>query len=337
VITVSARKIGTAFNNPVLRDLTLLLIGLLLLGQVIKMHWMVNFMIFCIFVLSYDLLYGYMGHLSFGHMLYYGTGAYGTAMWLAYGNNNPVLALMVGVLAASVTAAILALIVVRTHGASFALINMAFNEIGLFAVHSLLSDYTYGEDGLSCTANKLFGFINFYEDLHAFIITLAILLLVFWLLRLLTRSPYGVMIRSIRENENRVKFIGYNTYFYKWITFVVASTIAALAGSIFALVQGFVSPVAISPFGNVDVIFAVLIGGAGNLYGAVIGGIIFMLIKNYLPVLIPELEKVVTFTVPQWEMWLGIVLLIIVFALRAGVVGFMRDRWLSWRPMRGVS
>lgn len=337
MITVSARKIGTAFNNPVLRDLTLLLIGLLLLGQVIKMHWMVNFMIFCIFVLSYDLLYGYMGHLSFGHMLYYGTGAYGTAMWLAYGNNNPVLALMVGVLAASVTAAILALIVVRTHGASFALINMAFNEIGLFAVHSLLSDYTYGEDGLSCTANKLFGFINFYEDLHAFIITLAILLLVFWLLRLLTRSPYGVMIRSIRENENRVKFIGYNTYFYKWITFVVASTIAALAGSIFALVQGFVSPVAISPFGNVDVIFAVLIGGAGNLYGAVIGGIIFMLIKNYLPVLIPELEKVVTFTVPQWEMWLGIVLLIIVFALRAGVVGFMRDRWLSWRPMRGVS
>ena len=320
-----------------LRDLAFITAGFVGLAIAMKMHWATDFMIFCIFVLSYDLLYGYMGHLSFGHMLYFGAGAYGGAIWLAHVNANPLLALMAGVFSGAILSAFLGLIALQTHGASFALINMAFNEIGYFLIHSALSDYSFGEDGLSCTAGKLFGLIDFYNEHHAFIFVLVLLLLVFWLLRTLSRSPFGVLVRSIKEDEKRVKFLGYNTMTYKWITFVTASILAALAGGMFTLIQGFVSPVAISPFGNVDVIFAVLIGGAGNLYGALIGGVAFMLIKNFLPLLIPELEKAVTFQVPQWEMWLGIVLLIIVFALREGVVGFIRKKWQGRRPAKVVS
>lgn len=301
--------------------------GLIVLSLVIKVHWLTDFMIFFILVLSFDLLYGFMGHLSFGHMLYFGAGAYGAAIWLVHGSRDPLTALAAGILAAALLATVLGLIVIRTHGASFALINMAFNEIGHFAVQSPLSGITHGEDGMSCSAGTLFGAVNLYHDGAAFAVVAVALIATFALLRLLTASPYGVLIRSIRENERRVAFLGYNTRRYKWITFVIAACIAALSGGLFTLVQGFVSPRVISPFGNVDVIFAVLIGGAGTLYGALIGGTVFMLIKNFLPVLIPELARLVNLKLPQWEMWLGIVLLVIVFSVRRGIVGTVRAKW----------
>jgi branched-chain amino acid transport system permease protein len=315
-------------------EVALIAIGILLLSTTIKLHWLTDFIIFFILVLSFDLLYGYMGHLSFGHMLYYGAGAYGTALFLVYVGKDPVAALLAGVVVAALLAAVLGLIVMRTHGASFALINMALNEIGYFVIQSPLSKFTHGEDGLSSSAGKLFGVINLYDDVSAFVLLGIMLLLVFAFLRVLTTSPFGLLVRSLKENERRVAFLGYDTFRSKWLTFVIASTLAALAGGLFTLVRGFVSPLVISPLGNVEVIFAVLIGGAGNLYGAVIGGAIFMLIKNFLPVAIPEVSKAIGATLPQWEMWLGIILLIIVFSVRQGVVGVIRNRWQSLRHAR---
>lgn len=315
-------------------ELVVIAAGFVLVAIFMRVHWTTNFMIFCMLVLSYDLLYGYMGHLSFGHMLYFGAGAYATGLWLVRMNMNCLQAILAGVLCAALIAAILGCIVVRTHGATFALINMAFNEIGYFVVYSALRDYTHGEDGLSCSANPILGIIDPYDEYHAFGLVLVLLLAVFWFLRRLTGSSYGILIRSIKENEKRVSFLGYNTSVFRWLTFVIASSLAGLAGGVFAVVQGFVSPMAISSFGNVEIIFAVLIGGAGNLYGALIGGVIFMVIKNFLPVMIPGAQKLVNFTIPQWELWLGIVLLIIVFALREGVVGFCEAKLSAIRVRR---
>jgi branched-chain amino acid transport system permease protein len=337
-VTVSSRT-GLRPASPwaLAGELGLVAAGLLLLALVIKVHWLTDFMIFFILVLSFDLLYGFMGHLSFGHMLYFGAGAYGAALWLVYGSKGPLTALAAGIVLAALLAAVLGGIVMRTHGASFALINMAFNEIGHFAIQSPLSSVTHGEDGLSCTADRIFGVVNLNRDAWAFGFAAVMLLAVFALLRALTRSPYGILVRSIRENEQRVKFLGYDTFRYKWATFVIASTVAGLAGGMFTLVQGFVSPRVISPFGNVDVIFAVLIGGAGTLYGALIGGTVFMLIKNFLPVLIPELSKLLNMKLPQWEMWLGVVLLVIVFSARRGIVGTLQAKWSARRTAGGVA
>lgn len=325
-------SVQPATRGRLLHELALIAAGLLLLSLVIRVHWMADFAVFFILVLSFDLLYGYMGHLSFGHMLYFGVGAYGAALWLVYGNASAWAALAVGLAAAAAMAALLGSVVLRTYGASFALINMAFNEIGHFLVQSPLSAYTLGEDGLSCSADPLFGVIFLYEDRWAFAFSGAVLLAVYALLRLLTRSPFGLLVRSIRENESRVRFLGYDTFRFKWITFVIASTIAALAGGLFTLVQGFVSPRVISPFGNVDVIFAVLIGGAGSLAGALIGAAAFLAIKNFLPVIIPELSRLLDVKLPQWEMWLGIVLLAIVFSLRGGIVGTVQARLRKRKP-----
>lgn len=314
------------FRGKLWIEITFLAMAFGLLSMFMSSYWVVDFMIFCIFVLAFDLLYGYMGHLTFGIMLYYGTGAYTTALWLSLANQNAALAVMAAILVTALLSALLGAIAIKTKHAAFALINMAFNEIGFFFVRSFLKDITNGDDGLSCNADPLFGIIDFYNTNHIFFLLLFVLLAVFYVLKRLTGSPYGIAIRCIKENEERVGFLGYNTAFYKWVTFVISSVLAGLAGCLFALSQGFVSPEVMSPFGNIDVIFSALIGGAGYLYGGLVGALVFMLIKNYLPIWTSEIGTALPFDIPQWEMWLGIVLLFIVFVWPRGIVGLIREK-----------
>lgn len=294
----------------------LIIMGIfLLLAPILSVHRITDFMIFCIFALSFDLLYGYMGRLSFGHLLYFGTGAYCAGLFLKYINPHPLLAILVGLLAAIILAMILGFIVVRTTGACFALMNLAFNHIGFFLVLSPLRKITNGEDGFGISASPV-GFLNFNSRPIMFAFTLGCLLLVFYFLRRLTSSPYGVLIRSIKEDENRVRFLGYNTFIYKWLTFVFAGGIAGLAGTLAALNYNFVNPNVMDVHSNVGAVFACLIGGAGYLYGALAGGILYMIISNFLPIYIH-----------RWEMFLGISLLLITFRFRKGVWGYIQSKF----------
>ena len=287
--------------------------GFVVLMPLISIHRVTDFMIFCIFALSFDHLYGYMGRLSFGHLLYLGTGAYVFGLLLKYFQSNAFLAILLGVLAAGLLGMLLGLIMVRTTGACFSLMALAFNQIGFFMVLSPLKGITDGENGFGAHAQSI-GFLNFNSKITLFILTLLFLLLVFYFLKRLTTSPYGILVRSIKEDENRVRFLGYNTYFYKWLTFVIASLIAGLAGTLTALNYRFVNPNVMDVHQNVGVVFACLIGGAGNLYGAIIGGVAYMLISNFLAIYIQ-----------RWEMFLGIALLIIVFRFRKGIWGSIQN------------
>jgi len=288
-------------------------IGFLILMPLISIHRVTDFMIFCIFALSFDLLYGYMGRLSFGHLLYLGTGAYVFGLFIKYFQGNVFLAVLLGVLAAGLIGMLLGLVMVRATGACFSLMALAFNHIGFFLVLSPLKHITNGEDGFGAHAKSI-GFLNFNNKVTMFILTLLLLLLVFYILKRLTTSPYGILVRSIKEDENRVRFLGYNTYFYKWVTFVIASSIAGLAGTLTALNYKFVNPNVMDVHQNVGVVFACLIGGAGNLYGAIIGGVAYMMISNYLAIYIH-----------RWEMFLGLSMLIIVFKFRKGIWGNIQD------------
>ncbi len=287
----------------------------LIVTPLLSVHRVTDFMIFCIFAMSFDLLYGYMGRLSFGHMLYLGTGAYCCGLFMKYVSGNPLLAILIGAAFAGLLGVLLGLIIVRTTGACFALINLAFNHIGFFLVLSPLREITRGEDGFGVSVSKL-GLLNFGSRPIMFAFVLFCLLLVYYLLRRLTSSPYGILIRSIKEDETRVRFLGYNTFFYKWLTFVIAGSIAGLAGSLTALNYNYVNPNAMDVHSNVGVVFACLIGGAGHLYGAIVGGMIYMVISNFLPIYIY-----------RWEMFLGFSLLIIVFRFRMGVWGYFQRFW----------
>ena len=161
-------------------------------------------MIFCIFVIGFDLLYGHMGQLSFGHMLYLGAGAYGCGMFAYHIYPDPFLSLLAGVILGALVAALLGPLVVKTRQAAFALLNLALNEVGAYLVLSPWHKWTGGEDGLSLFFKK-YGFINFGESTFRFYFCLGSLLLVVYLVLLLVRSPYGSLLKAIKENEVRVR------------------------------------------------------------------------------------------------------------------------------------
>lgn len=310
-------ELPNTFQNPPIKEnhiVEILAIAafFLLVTPLLSVHRVTDFMIFCIFAMSFDLLYGYMGRLSFGQMLYLGAGAYGCGLFIKYINGNPLLAIIGGIALAGLLAMLLGLIIVRTTGACFALINLAFNQIGFFLVLSPLRSITRGEDGFGVSASQI-GFLNFGSRPIMYGAVLLALLFVFYFLRRLTAAPYGIMIRSIKEDETRVRFLGYNTFLYKWLTFVLTGTIAGLAGALTALNYNYVNPNSMDVHANVGVVFACLIGGAGNLYGAILGGVIYMLISNFLAIYIY-----------RWEMFLGFSLLIIVFKFRMGVWGYIQ-------------
>ncbi len=318
-------KLGQAVELPlqfkhhlpkerILLEMGIIAAGFVLLAPILKVQRTTDFMLFCIFVLSFDLLYGYMGRLSFGHMLFLGAGAYGAGLCIRYMTKDPLVAILAGIVTAGLLAMLVGPIIVRTTGACFALINLAFNQVGFFLVLSVLRKITRGEDGLGVVPSKLF-FLNLGNRSVMFGFVLFFLLLTFYVLRRATTSPYGILVRSIKEDETRVKFLGYNTFLYKWLTYVLAGCVAGLAGTLSAMNYGYVNPNFMDTHRNVDVIFADLIGGAGNLYGSIIGGVIYMVISNYLAIYIP-----------RWEMVLGTALLILVFRFRQGIWGYVRKK-----------
>lgn len=295
-------------------DMAIIAAGFIVLVPILGLNRTTDFIIFCIFVLGYNLLYGYMGRLSFGHMLYLGTGAYTITLFTEHVCKNPFLAILAGICAGALVGVILGPIIVRTSGACFALINLAFDQVGYFLVVVALSKYTGGEDGMSAYFSKV-SFLDFGKKPVILGFVLFCLLLTYYLLKKFTSSPYGVLIKSIKENETRVKFLGYNTFGYKWLTFIISTSVSAFAGALSILNYGYVTPSFIDPSRAVEVIFATLIGGAGSLHGAIIGGVVYMAISNYLASYIP-----------RWEMCLGFALLIIVFRFRSGIWGFISEK-----------
>ena len=278
--------------------------------------------------MSWDLLYGCMGRLSFGHYLYFGAGAYGAGLFIKYISANPLTAILSGIIIAAILAMILGILTVRATGACFSMINAAFNRVGWFIVLSPLQWLTAGEDGFGIFPARL-GVIDFDLPEFRFWFILGSLLIVLWLLRTLISSPYGLVVRSIKENETRVQFLGYNTFKYKWITFVIACTIAGFSGALNALNYGYVNPNSVDIHANVGVVFACLLGGAGHFYGAIIGGCVYMLISNYLPLYFS-----------RWELFLGLTLLLIVFRFRLGILGTIQTWWgnlVTTNPQRMIT
>ncbi|MFV2081717.1 MAG: branched-chain amino acid ABC transporter permease [bacterium] len=306
-------------NQSVLRtlekfSLPLVAAAFLLLAPILTVQRTTDFIIFSIFVLAYDLLYGYMGRLSFGHMLYLGVGAYAVALFAEHVSANPFLAILAALASGVAVGLLLGPIIVRTTGACFALINLAFNQVGFFLALTAFAKWTGGEDGMAAFFDTVW-ILNFDNRYTVFGFSLFSLILVVFLMRRLTRSPFGILLRMIKENETRVQFLGYNTHRYKLLAFILSTTIAAFSGALTILNYTYVTPSFIDTTRNVEVIFASLIGGAGSVFGALLGGVSYMAISNYLPNY-----------VQRWEMFLGIALLLLVFRFQTGLWGFIVAR-----------
>jgi branched-chain amino acid transport system permease protein len=300
-------------RNSLTFAIGVIIVGFMIFAYSASVNKVTDFVIFCIYVLGFDILYGHLGRISFGHTLYLGTGAYGAAMCAKYLVPDPFLAIAVGVTAGALVGLILGPIAVKTKGAAFALINVAFNQLGYFIVLVALAKYTGGEDGVSLDFRH-YGFVNFSNVHFLFAFCLASLVAVYYLMHRLYSSAFGAMLLGIKENETRVRFLGYNTQAYKLAAFIISTSVSAFAGSLFVINYGFANPGFMDPARNVEVIFAALIGGPGTEFGAVVGGTSYMVISNYL-------AKYIT----RWEMFLGAALLVIAFGFRKGIMGYVRE------------
>jgi branched-chain amino acid transport system permease protein len=304
----------------------------------------------CIFIVlacSYDLLLGYAGIVSFAHTLFFGIGAYAVAIALARGNAGwGVLALGTGagVLLAATLAGAIALLSLRVKDIFFAMITLA---LAAFAqvLASQWRDLTGGEDGLTYSvpellapahrllAQPLRGVRIDGRILTYYLIFAVALALVLVLLRLVN-SPFGLVLQGIRENAFRAAALGYPVVLYRALASAIAAAIAAVAGVMMALLLRYTGPDSVLSFAMMmDVLLMVVIGGAGTLYGPVLGAVLLVLAQNYLQpllqaaVALPLLGRVLN--PDRWLLWLGVLFIAVVMFAPAGIAGTLRQRRLN--------
>jgi branched-chain amino acid transport system permease protein len=294
--------------------MSLLLIVALILGRVLfpsKMTFITELSIFTIYVMGCNLLYGYLGMVSFGQPFYLGVGAYGTAIYLAYLGTSPIIAMFVGMGVGLIIGLLLGPFFVRLRGDYFALVNAATCAIGLFIVEKLLLPITRGDDGLwyrSRMAKTIL--LDIRQPANFFFFALLVLFITLILFKYMDRSVLGISFRAIKVNERKMRFLGYSTFKIKWIGFTIASILSALSGALFAINFGFVNPHLGSPHRAAEVLVATLLGGAGTIYGPFFGSFAFLGIRD-----------IVSKYIVRWELLVGILTVIVLFRFGKGIWG----------------
>lgn len=305
--------------------------------------------IFIVLVASYDLLIGYTGIVSFAHTMFFGLGAYGTAIALRQmgpGWDAVIVGGGLGVLAAAVLAALIGVLSLRVKAIFFAMVTLAAASV-MLVLASQLSNITNGEDGLVYQVPDLFkpatklltnpdGSVMrlFGEPLNgkiaAYYFVFVSCALLFWLLLRIVRSPLGTVLEAIRENEMRAEAIGYRVVAYRTAVFVLAAVIAALAGVLWALWLKYTGPDSTLSFDiMIDILLMVVIGGMGTMVGSVIGVVLMSLAQFYLKDVM-EFAAGATSGVPilphllepdRWLLWLGLIFILLVYFFPAGIAG----------------
>jgi branched-chain amino acid transport system permease protein len=282
----------------------------------------IEVLIWGLFGLSLDFLMGYTGMVSLGHAMFFGIGAYTAVLTVLNITPLAIVALGLVVAISAVTALVVGYVSTRVTGIYFALITLGFAEL----LHSSLFNFeftggsnglfgatpTYGVPGFAIDITTIsvgFGGIRVHGEFLFFYIALAFLVGSYLLLRRVLRSPFGRVLRGIRENEERVRFAGYNTVTYKRQAFVISGTMAGLAGGLFGLHWGFVAPSVAHWLNSGEVLIMVITGGIGTLYGSIVGAGFFI-----------GADEILSKYFEQSRMLLGIIFVLFVIFLPGGLV-----------------
>lgn len=277
--------------------------------------------ILALFALSYDLLLGITGLLSFGHQMFFAVGAYGTGIMLqSFGWS--LFATFLGVLVAGVLQALLfGVVLPRVQGITFALVTLGIASMFWIVIQSPeVGDYTGADVGLQGTSGFVPEWINTNDNRFRFYLLALIVLVFFYLLyRRIVASPTGAVLVANRENEDRALMLGYNTFWFKLFALLVSSITAAIAGMLWAMHQPIVTPTVASLGWMVAVLLMVLIGGIGTLSGAIVGAAVYRLLSFYLERWFGGAAALV----------LGVAYVLLVLFLPYGIVGTWRLKRLD--------
>ncbi|MFT3953671.1 MAG: branched-chain amino acid ABC transporter permease [Piscinibacter sp.] len=282
--------------------------------------FMMKALCFAIFACAFNLLLGYTGLLSFGHAAYLGAAAYGTGWLVKSAGWSPELGVLGGTLFAAAIGLVVGAIAIRRQGIYFAMITLAMAQMVYFVW--LQAPFTGGEDGLQgVPRGKLFGLLDLANDTVLYFVVLAVFVAVFLFIVRIVHSPYGQVLKAIRENEPRAVSLGYDVDKYKLLAFVLSTGLAGLAGSLKTLVLGFATLSDAHWSLSGEVVLMTLLGGMGTFAGPVIGAFTIIGLQNFLADRVGSWVTVI----------IGAIFVICVVAFRRGFVGEL----LAWQKRRG--
>jgi branched-chain amino acid transport system permease protein len=271
-----------------------------------------------LFAMSFNLLYGYMGQISFGHAAFFGLGAYATAMLFMrlksasgeIATFDFFLSLTLGPPVAALGALIVGFFCVRLTGIYFAMLSLAFGELLFYIVFSWYS-FTKGDDGIQGLLPPLY----FQDAVHYYYLTLAIVVVALLAMWRIAESPFGYIMRTLRDNQRRAAFLGINVRLHMLMNFVIAGAFAGLAGALWGPFSRSVSPGLLGWQESGIAVFMTLIGGAGAFIGPVVGSVIYTM-----------LQAVVKMYTVYWPLTIGTIILLIVLFVPGGVLGLVEKR-----------
>jgi len=269
---------------------------------------------FALFACAFNLLIGFTGLLSFGHAMFFGFAAYVSAHAAKVWGLSPELAIMCGTLAAAVIGLVTGWLAVRRQGIYFAMVTLALAQMIYFIC--VQAPFTYAEDGIqSVPRGKLLGLIDLANDTRMYYVVAAIFLIGFALIYRIIHSPFGQVLKSIRENEPRALSLGYNVDRYKLLAFVLSGTLAGLAGATKSIAFGLATLTDVGWQMSGEVVLMTLLGGMGTLLGPVLGAAIIVTMQNYLA----NLGSMVSIV-------MGATFVVCVLLFRRGIVGEIAHR-----------
>lgn len=272
-------------------------------------YFVMQALCFALFACAFNLLIGYSGLLSFGHSMFLGTAGYATAYSLKSWGVTPEIGILLGVVAAFLMSVVTGVIAIRRQGIYFAMITLALSQLVYFIYVQV--PFTGGEDGIQgVPLGKLFGLFDLSNTNTLYYVVLAFFLLAFLLIYRIVNSPFGEVLKAIRENEPRAVSLGYKADQYKLMAYILSGTLAGLAGAIKIFVVQNASLTDTHWTMSGEVVLMTLVGGLGTSFGPVIGAIIIIATQQYLA------------SFGQWVMVIqGAIFVICVLTFRRGIVG----------------
>ncbi len=276
--------------------------------------FLMQVMCFALFACAFNLLIGYVGLLSFGHALYFGWASYLSAYAAKAWGFSPELAILTGTAAAAVCGFVAGSLAIRRQGIYFAMVTLALAQMMYF--FALQAKFTGGEDGIQgVPRGHLFGLIDLRNDMAMYVVVLVIFLAGFLFIYRIVHSPFGEVLKAIRENEPRAISLGYKTDRYKLIAFVLSATLAGAAGATKAIVLQLASLTDVNWPMSGEVVLMTLVGGLGTIFGPIVGSYVILLMQYKLAI------------VGEWVLVIqGVIFVACVLLFRRGIVGEIASR-----------
>ncbi|MGZ5093552.1 MAG: branched-chain amino acid ABC transporter permease [Burkholderiales bacterium] len=277
-------------------------------------------LLFSIYTIGCNFLLGRVGFISFGQPAYLAVGAYAAAFYLYYFGTNPYVAIFLGIIAGIIVSLVVGPLFVRLRSDYFALVNLALTVIVFYLMQKVLAGITKGDNGLWFLANiASTPLLDLSRAEQFFIFALLVAVAIWAFYKYLDDTLYGACCLATKVNEDKLQFLGYSNFRIRLLAFVIANTTTALAGAMYAIYLGLVSPEIASPARAADPVVVTILGGAGTLYGPLVGALAYTGMKDVISKLIGN-----------WELFIGFLLVFIMLAGEKGIWGTLEPRLTTW-------